>query len=139
MRRNLVSTNPFIVLREEFYGSLVFSLFGIAYMLHSLVKTTLLSWHGHFAGKKRKKACKVAPLCLSWTIWEVRNRRVFDNAELLDLEFKSSFMCNFLEWVKGGLRMDPCLWLILFSLLVLCLVVHLYVPCVLCVPFFHAF
>ena len=34
----------------------------------------------------------------------MRNRRVFDNAELLDLEFKSSFMCNFLEWVKGGLK-----------------------------------
>ena len=44
------------------------------------------------------------PLCLFWTIWKERNRRALNNVELLDQELKFHFMCNFLEWVKGGLK-----------------------------------
>ena len=34
------------------------------------------------------------------------NRRAFDNVELLDQEVKFSFLCNFLEWTKGGLGQE---------------------------------
>lgn len=44
--------------------------FGVVWVLQSLVKATLLSWQGRFIGKKRKKAWKIAPLCLYYTIWK---------------------------------------------------------------------
>ncbi|RVW34013.1 hypothetical protein CK203_091968 [Vitis vinifera] len=43
---------------------LVFSLFGVVWVLHTSVQTTLLSWHSHPIGKRRTKAWNVAPLCL---------------------------------------------------------------------------
>ena len=55
---------------------LVFSLFGVVWLVHSSVKEMLLGWHGRFVGKKRNKAWNVAPLCLLWTVWKERNRRV---------------------------------------------------------------
>ena len=47
--------------------------------MHSSGREVLLSWHGTFVGKKRKKAWKVASLFLFWTLWQERNRRAFDN------------------------------------------------------------
>lgn len=43
---------------------LIFSLFGVTWVMHSMVKENLLSWHGSFVGKKHKKAWMVAPLYL---------------------------------------------------------------------------
>ena len=40
----------------------------------------------------RKKAWKVAPLCLFWSIWRKRNRRTFENCECSNHSFKSSFL-----------------------------------------------
>ena len=85
---------------------LVFSLLGVVWVVHSSVKEMLLGWHGHFVGKKRKKACNVAPLSPFWTVWKERNKRVFENVELSDQVLKFSFLCNFLIWTKGGLRVD---------------------------------
>ena len=73
-------------------------------MLHTSVQATLLSWHNHSVGKRRKK--HVAPFCLFWTIRKERNRRAFQNVELLDQELKFSFLCNLLEWSKGGLGQE---------------------------------
>ena len=33
-----------------------------------------------------------------------RNRRALENVELSDQKLKSLFLCNFLEWTKGGLE-----------------------------------
>ncbi|RVX07383.1 putative ribonuclease H protein [Vitis vinifera] len=40
---------------------LIFSLFGVQWVMHSTVKNHLLGWHGSFVGKKRKKAWRAAP------------------------------------------------------------------------------
>ena len=32
----------------------------------------------------RKKAWKVAPLCMFWALWQERNKRAFDNFESTD-------------------------------------------------------
>lgn len=48
-----------IILWQLFYA-----LFGIEWLMHSLVKFALLSWHRFFIGKKGKKAKGVTPLCL---------------------------------------------------------------------------
>ena len=43
-------------------------LFCVQWVMSSLVKDALHSWHGSFVGKKRKKAWKATPLCLFWTL-----------------------------------------------------------------------
>ena len=43
----------------------VFSLFGVFWVLASTVKEVLLSWHGSFVGRSKKRVWYVAPLCLS--------------------------------------------------------------------------
>ena len=48
--------------------NLLFSLFGVAWVLSSLVKETLLGWHGAFVGKTCKKAWQMAPLCIFWSV-----------------------------------------------------------------------
>ena len=40
---------------------------------------------------------------LFWTIWKERKIIAFENVELSDRELMFSFLCNFLEWTKGGL------------------------------------
>ena len=44
------------------------------------------SWLVSFVGKKCKKAWKLAPLCLFWTVWKERNMIAFDNEEFLVLD-----------------------------------------------------
>ena len=44
--------------------NLIFSLFGVAWVLSCSVKETLLRWHGAIVGKTRKKAWQLAPLCI---------------------------------------------------------------------------
>ena len=75
-------------------------------MLHSPVQAMPLSWHSHCIGKKIKKAWNVAPFCLFWAIWKERNRRAFEDAGLSNQELKFYFLCNFLEWTKGGLGFE---------------------------------
>ena len=58
---------------------LLFTLFGVSWLLPSLVRETLLNWHGSFVGKKRKKVWRAAPLYIFWTVWKVRNRLAFKN------------------------------------------------------------
>ena len=60
---------------------LIFSLFGVQWVMHSSVRGLLLSWGDFLVGRKRKKAWKVTPLCLFWSIWRERNRRTFENCE----------------------------------------------------------
>ena len=55
----------------------------------------LLSWNVVPVGKKRKKAWKVTPLCIFWSIWRERNRRAFEDKECLDQSFKSYFFFTY--------------------------------------------
>ena len=47
---------------------LLFTLVGVSWVLPSSVRETLLSWHGSFVGKKRKKVWRAAPLHIFWTV-----------------------------------------------------------------------
>ena len=51
-------------LKARLLWQLIFALFGIQWVLNCSVREVLLSWHGSFIGKKRKKAWKVSLLCL---------------------------------------------------------------------------
>ena len=49
---------------------MVFALFHVQCVMHSFVRGVFLNWSGLSIGKKRKKAWKVAPLCIFWSIRE---------------------------------------------------------------------
>ena len=72
--------------------NLLFSLFGVSWILSCSVKETLLGWHGLFVDKGRKKAWQAAPLCIFWTMWKKGNLIVFDNEELSIQRLKNSFV-----------------------------------------------
>ena len=83
--------------------NLLFSLFGISWTLSCTVKATLLGWNEVFVGKRRKRAWKMAPLCIFWSIWKERNRLAFGNEELSLQRLKYSFVCNLWSWVRVSL------------------------------------
>ena len=87
--------------------NLLFSLFGVSWILSCSMKKTLLGWHGAFMGKVRKKAWQMAPLCLFWTVWKERNIWVFSNEEFSLQRLKNSFVCNLRSWVRVSMDLSP--------------------------------
>ena len=79
---------------------LVFALFQVQWVMHSSVRGVLLSWNSCSVDKKRKKAWKVASLCIFWSIWKERNGRAFEDRESSDQTIQSSFLYIFCDWVR---------------------------------------
>ncbi|RVX22326.1 LINE-1 reverse transcriptase-like [Vitis vinifera] len=48
----------------------------IKWVFPETVKEALTSWRGSFVGKKRKQIWKSIPLCIFWTVWKERNRKL---------------------------------------------------------------
>ena len=48
--------------------SLLISLFGVSWVLHSSIREALLGWLGPCVGKERKKVCFSTPLYLFWIV-----------------------------------------------------------------------
>ncbi|KAJ9684352.1 hypothetical protein PVL29_016699 [Vitis rotundifolia] len=92
--------------RTRILWDLLFTLFGVTWVLPSSVRETLLSWHGSFVGKKRKKAWRVAPFHIFWTVWKARNRLAFKDDMLSIQCLKYSFILSF--WSETKLFIDDC-------------------------------
>ena len=75
-------------------------------MLPSSVRETLLSWHGSFVGKKRRKVWRAAPLHTFWTVWKVRNRLTFKDDELSIQRLEYSFILSL--WPEAKLFIVEC-------------------------------
>ena len=86
---------------------LVFSLFGVNWVLPFTVRDTLLSWYVSFKDKKHRKVWRAVSFCLFWMVWKERNRIVFDNEVLSIQRLKNSFVCNLLSWAKSSIVVDP--------------------------------
>ena len=86
--------------KTKILWDLMFSLFGVNWVLPFSVRDTLLSWYVSFKDKNHRKVWRAAPLCLFWTIWKERNRIVFDNEALSTQRLKNSFVCNLLSWAS---------------------------------------
>ena len=56
-------------------------------------------------GKARKKAWKVAPVCIFWIVWKERNLLAFENAEIWIHRMKYSFVCNLWSWSRASINM----------------------------------
>ena len=79
---------------------LFFNLFGVSWVLPSSVRKTLLSWHGSFVGKNRKKVWRTTPLYIFWTVWKARNRLAFKDDVLSIPRLKYSFVLSLWSEVK---------------------------------------
>ena len=78
---------------------LVFSLFGVNWVLPFTMRDTLLSWYVSFKDKKHRKVWRAVPLCLFWTVLKEKNRIVFDNEALSTQRLKNPF----LSWAKSSI------------------------------------
>ena len=83
---------------------LLFTLVRVSWVVPSSIREMLLSWHGSFVGKKRRKVWRVAPLHIFWTVWKTRNRLAFKDNELSIQRLKYSFILSL--WSKAKLFID---------------------------------
>ena len=86
---------------------LLFSMFGVQWVLPATVKEMLLGWNGTFVGKKRKGVWRASPLCLFWTVWEARNKVAFEEEELSIQRLKFSFVYFLWSETKLSIKDGP--------------------------------
>ena len=86
---------------------LLFSLFGVQWVLPATVKATLLGWDGSFVGEKRKGVWRASPLCLFWTVWKARNKVAFEEEELSIQRPKNSFVYFLWSEMKMFIKDGP--------------------------------
>ena len=86
---------------------LLFTLFGVFWVLPFSVRNTLIEWRGFMLGKKCRKVWKAALLCLFWAVWMERNRIAFDNEDFSVHRLKNSFVCNLWVWTKTIVNEGP--------------------------------
>ena len=63
-------------------------------MVPLTVKETLLSWHGSFVGKRRKKAWMAAPFAFFGQYGGKETGSFFENVIISINRMKSTFLCN---------------------------------------------
>ena len=92
--------------RTKVLWDLLFTVFGVSWVLPYSVKETLLSWHGSFVGKKRNKVWRAAPLHIFWTVWKARNCLAFKDDVVSIQRLKYSFI--FCLWTETKLFIVDC-------------------------------
>ena len=79
--------------------SMVFTLFGIHWVMPKTVVELLACWQGKF-GRHQNYAIWIAvPHCLMWCIWWERNNQHFVDSERSVSDLKLFFLKNLLDWV----------------------------------------
>jgi hypothetical protein len=66
---------------QENYGSSLFQLFGVAWVMPQRVGELLVSWRGQLRYRTALEIWRLAYLCLMWCIWRERNTRSFEYCE----------------------------------------------------------
>ncbi|KAL6347674.1 hypothetical protein AAG906_026202 [Vitis piasezkii] len=72
--------------------NLLFSSFGVVWVLPESVRNLLLEWKMKGLGKKRSVVWKMASICLFWCIWGELNRRIFQEEEMSDMSLRKLFL-----------------------------------------------
>ena len=86
--------------------NLLFSSFGVVWVLPDSVRNLLLEWKMKGMGKKRSVVWKMAPICLFWCIWGERNRRTFLEEEMTNTSLRKLFLRSLLEWSQQFVDLD---------------------------------
>ena len=87
--------------------ALLFSMFGVQWVLPATVKEMLLGWNGSFVGKKRKGVWRASPLCLFWMVWKARNKIAFEEEALSIQRLKYSFVYFLWSETKLSIKDGP--------------------------------
>ena len=85
---------------------LLFSMFGVQWVLPATVKEMLLGWNGTFVGKKRKGVWRASLLCLFWTVWKARNKVAFEEKELSIQRLKFSLVGDEIVYKRWSLDLS---------------------------------
>ena len=92
---------------------LLFSLFGVSWILAAIVKDFLLGWKGIFLPKEKRGVWNAGPLCILWTVWKTRNGIVFREEVLSIQRLKSLFVHLFWSETKVSI-VEGCMTLVHF-------------------------
>jgi hypothetical protein len=77
---------------------MVFSLFGVCWVMPKGVEDLLACWAGRCGKGEAASLWKIIPHCLIWTIWCERNARTFTGVEATVPALKFSFLQTLFEW-----------------------------------------
>ena len=80
--------------------NLVFTLFGISWVMPRGVEDLFACWFGIRGNPNSGAIWKAAPHCLMWCLWRERNSRTFSGEEQLVPKLKFSFLQSIFEWLK---------------------------------------
>ena len=81
---------------------MVFTIFGIQWVMPRRVVDLLHCWQDHFGWHQSVEIWKAIPPCLMWCIWNERNARKFEGCERNMLKLKGLFMKSLLEWMTAS-------------------------------------
>ena len=69
----------------------VFQQFGIQWVLLAKILDLLFGWYNWF-GKHSSDIWNLVPLCLMWSLWQERNRRIFEDLEKSLIHLQEQFL-----------------------------------------------
>jgi hypothetical protein len=70
--------------------SFVLNMFGIQWVLPTKVLDLLLGWYNWF-GRHSSTVWNLVPHCLMWSVWQERNRRIFEDSEKSSSSLQEQF------------------------------------------------
>ena len=73
---------------------------GSSWVFPRTVWQTFLAWQNANVGRKRKRIWMAAPLCLFWTVWQVRNRVALEDVAPSAYRLKVTFLCTLRSWAN---------------------------------------
>ena len=77
---------------------MVFSLFGVCWVMPMFVVGVFACWQGRSSRHHNGDIWKVVPLCLIGCIWKERNSRSFEDIERSMPDLKLLFFQTLLDW-----------------------------------------
>jgi hypothetical protein len=77
----------------------VFKTFGIHWVILERVVDLLFGWRKWF-GKNFSAVWNLVPLCLMWTIWQERNRRIFEDLKRSGNQLLEYFSGLLFDWSR---------------------------------------
>jgi hypothetical protein len=118
--------------------TMVFSLFGMYWVMSKRIVDVLASWKGRLGRHKNRYIWEAVPYCVMWCLWRERNARTFEDREQNILDLKILFLRTL--FLIGWLSLVCFLSLICWNSLIIVLFeinVAKYMPSVLAVIFFQ--
>ena len=78
--------------------SMVWSLFGVIWVMPQSVANLFTSWQGPFSRQRNIDLWRAVPHCVLWCLWRERSSRCFEGMERSILEIKSLLLHSLFAW-----------------------------------------